>query len=76
MPADILFSAELEVHVAGPVYQHLKNAGYVVPATGAHKAGYTKTGKLHFVAVREGFNQEKMLQNLFDPLMHIAHHVS
>ncbi|KAK4545923.1 hypothetical protein LTR36_002487 [Oleoguttula mirabilis] len=64
----------LDIHVAGPVYQHLKNAGYILPATGSHKAGYTKSTKPLFVAVKEGADHEKMLQTLFDPLLHVGHH--
>ena len=66
----------MPVEVAGPIYQMLKSAGYFVPATGSHKAGYKKTGKPLFVAVRDGPNYEKMLTTLFDPLMLIAHYVS
>jgi len=64
------------VTVAGPVYQHLRNMNYVLPVTGSHKAGYVKSGKPLFVATRDGPIHEKMLQSLFDPLMHISHHVS
>ncbi|KAK5119758.1 hypothetical protein LTR85_007334 [Meristemomyces frigidus] len=70
------FAADLglEVHVAGPVYQHLKNARYIVAATGSHKAGYTKSNKPLFVAVKDGPDHEQMLEALFDPLLHIEHH--
>ncbi|KAI7566359.1 hypothetical protein KC343_g4042 [Hortaea werneckii] len=64
----------MPVEVAGPIYQMLKSAGYFVPATGSHKAGYKKTGKPLFVAVRDGPNYEKMLTTLFDPLTLIAHY--
>ncbi|KAI7246101.1 hypothetical protein KC343_g7005 [Hortaea werneckii] len=64
----------MPVEVAGPIYQMLKSAGYFVAATGSHKAGYKKTGKPLFVAVRDGPNYEKMLTTLFDPLTLIAHH--
>ncbi|GAB1738851.1 hypothetical protein NU219Hw_g3635t1 [Hortaea werneckii] len=64
----------MPVEVAGPIYQMLKSAGYFVPATGSHKAGYKKTGKPLFVAVREGPSYEEMLSALFDPLTLIAHH--
>ena len=66
----------MPVEIAGPIYQMLKSAGYIVPATGSHKAGYKKTGKPLFVAVRDGTNYEEMLKTLFDPLTLIAHHVS
>ncbi|RMX83506.1 hypothetical protein D0869_05259 [Hortaea werneckii] len=64
----------MPVEIAGPIYQMLKSAGYIVPATGSHKAGYKKTGKPLFVAVRDGTNYEEMLKTLFDPLTLIAHH--
>lgn len=56
------------------MYQHLKNARYIVSATGSHKAGYAKSNKPTFVAVKEGVDHDKMLQALFDPFLHIEHH--
>ncbi|KAK5131638.1 hypothetical protein LTR08_000765 [Meristemomyces frigidus] len=65
---------DLEGATANPVYQYLKTQGYVVAATGTHKAGYKQSGKPLFVAVKEGVGHERMLQALFDPLLHISHH--
>lgn len=65
----------LKLSEAAPLYNYLKNSGYVVPATGSHSAKYKATGLPSFVAVRDGPKHEEMLQELFDPLMHIAHHV-
>jgi len=53
----------------------LKDAGYVVDASGAHKTGYAATGKPSLVAVTSGPDHQDMLQTLFDPLALIAHHV-
>ena len=73
---ELVDDINMPVEVAGPIYQMLKSAGYFVPATGSHKAGYKKTGKPLFVAVRDGPKYEEMLKALFDPLTLIAHHVS
>jgi hypothetical protein len=58
----------LDTAVARPVYQYLKNEGYIVSVGGAHK-------KAKFLAVKDGPKHEKMLKDLFDPFMHISHHV-
>ncbi|KAI6907450.1 hypothetical protein KC318_g9212 [Hortaea werneckii] len=71
---ELVDDINMPVEVAGPIYQMLKSAGYFVPATGSHKAGYKKTGKPLFVAVRDGPKYEEMLKTLFDPLTLIAHH--
>ena len=65
----------MQLWAAGPLYHHLKNEGYVVTASGSHRAGYSASGKAQFVAVQAGPDHDKMLRNLFDPLMHISHHV-
>ena len=62
-------SPGLDTAVAKPVYHYLKNEGYIVSVGGAHK-------KAKFVAVKDGPKHEKMLKDLFDPFMHISHHVS
>jgi hypothetical protein len=59
-----------------PLYNHLKGMGYVVSAAKSHKAGYASTGKPLYVPVRSGPNHENMLEELFDPMIHISHHVS
>lgn len=66
----------LRTSEGGPIFQHFRKEGYVVDATGSHRAGYAASGKPMFVAVKEGPSHEKMLKNLFDPQMHISHQVS
>jgi len=58
------------------VYGYLKSSGFVVPAARSHKAGYAATGLPILVPVGKGPKHEVMLQTLFDPMMHISHHVS
>ncbi|KAF2770537.1 hypothetical protein EJ03DRAFT_335497 [Teratosphaeria nubilosa] len=65
----------LEIWQATPVYQHLKNMKYIVEASGSHKPGYSQTGKPLYVAARSGEEHEDMMQKLFDPTLHIEHHV-
>ncbi|KAK3109680.1 hypothetical protein LTR53_016798 [Teratosphaeriaceae sp. CCFEE 6253] len=69
--ADVL---QLELAAAKYVYGYLKTSGFVVPAAGAHIAGYAATGRPSLVPVPKGPKHEWMLQTLFDPLMHISHH--
>ena len=66
----------LDAAVATSIYQHLRNEGYVVAAKGSHRAGFAASGKPLLVAVKSGPNHEKMLRNLFDPMLHINHRVS
>lgn len=64
----------LKLSEAASLYNYLKNSGYVVPATGSHSAKYRAAGLPLFVAARSETKHNEMLQTLFDPLMHIAHH--
>ena len=65
----LIISSGLDMAVARPVYQGLKNEGYIISVGGAHK-------KAKFNAVKDGPYHEKMMKVLFDPFMHISHHVS
>ena len=62
--------------IAAPLYRHLKHEGYVAAACDSRRASSTASGKLQFVAIKEGPAHERMLNNFFDPMMHISNHVS
>ena len=66
----------IETGVANHLHQHLKSERYVVPATKSRQTGYRLTGKPLFVPVCKGPDHDRMLRELFDPLLHISHHVS
>lgn len=59
----------------GIVYEHLKSERFVIAASGSHKPGHAGKGKPLLVAARQGAAHEKMLRDLFDPLLYISHHV-
>ncbi|KAK5113843.1 hypothetical protein LTR62_003227 [Meristemomyces frigidus] len=64
----------LQQNQARFIMNFLRDQGYVVNASGSHKKSYTATKKPTLVAVTNGASHELMMQNLFDPLTHIAHH--
>ncbi|KAK0355576.1 hypothetical protein LTR91_009914 [Friedmanniomyces endolithicus] len=66
---------ELEPAVAERLYGYLKSSEYVAPASGSHQAGYKASGKVLFVPTFTGDKHELMLRSLFEPLLHISHHV-
>ena len=65
----------LDTTIANQLYHHLKTERYVVATTGSRKAGFAASGKPYFVPVKDGPNHQKMLGNLFDPMLHISHQV-
>ena len=67
--------AGLASWVAAPIYQDFKSEGYIVPYADAKIQGRKATVKPLTAAVEHGPTHEKMLRNLYDPLMHISHHV-
>lgn len=72
--ADVL--PGLSVPAAAAIYEHLKYAGYVVPAKGSRRAKSSTSGRVRLVPVTTGGDYDMMQKNLFDPLLHIRHHVS
>ncbi|KAK0946654.1 hypothetical protein LTR29_001823 [Friedmanniomyces endolithicus] len=66
---------ELGFGEAQHLYGYLKSSGFVAPASGSHWAGYKASGKVLFVPTLTGGTHELMLRSLFDPLLHISHHV-
>lgn len=64
---------EVDTKTAKFLWKYLHGERYVVETAGSHKGGYAASGKALFVAVKEGPNHEKMLSELFDPMMHVSH---
>ncbi|KAK0278486.1 hypothetical protein LTR35_009225 [Friedmanniomyces endolithicus] len=73
--AEFAHDLELEPAVAQRLYGYLKSSEYVAPASGSHQAGYKASGKVLFVPTFTGDKHELMLRSLFEPLLHISHHV-
>ncbi|KAK4998734.1 hypothetical protein LTR66_002101 [Elasticomyces elasticus] len=70
------FAADLHVDLqtAAQLSKHLKKRRYLVGAPGSHRAGFSKTRKPFFMAVKEGPAYEAMIEEYFDPLVDISHH--
>nr|POE74649.1 meiosis-specific protein hop1 [Quercus suber] len=58
----------------GPIFVAYGRSGYVVEDKTARKG--SNTAKRHLVVVKSGPGHKKMLDDLFNPMLHIAHHVS
>ncbi|KAK0338258.1 hypothetical protein LTR59_002932 [Friedmanniomyces endolithicus] len=61
--------------LAQQLYDYIKSSEFVTPASGSHQAGYKASGKVLFVPTLTGGKHELMLRSLFEPLLHISHHV-
>jgi hypothetical protein len=58
------------------IHNYLRTEGFVVNVYKSHKPGFAATGKPLFIPVTEGPNHDKLLRDLFDPLLHIEKYVS
>lgn len=57
------------------VHDYLRTEGFVVNVYKSHKPGFAATGKPLFIPVTEGPAHDKLIRDLFDPLLHIEKHV-
>lgn len=58
------------------IHNYLRTEGFVVNVYKSHKPGFAATGKPLFIPVTEGPSHDKLLRDLFDPLLHIEKYVS
>ncbi|EMC97773.1 hypothetical protein BAUCODRAFT_403647 [Baudoinia panamericana UAMH 10762] len=62
--------------VVKQVFDFLKSSGFIVAAPGSRKTSSRVPGKAQWLAVTDGPKHQLMLDTLFNPLLHIDHHVS
>lgn len=58
------------------IHDYLRTNGFVVNVYKSHKPGFAATGQPSFIPVTEGPGHAKLLQDLFNPLLHIEKYVS
>lgn len=65
----------MDGRIAHPLFDKFKADGYVIAASGSHKAGFKSSGKPPWVPA-SGPVLEKMLDEYFDPIMEVERYVS
>lgn len=62
--------------IAHPLFEKLKEEGYLVPASGSHKAGFKNSGKPPWVPAAGDASTHKMLDEYFNPIHNVEEYVS
>lgn len=66
----------IQPNAARDLQKFLKEEGYITSTSCAQQRGRVASRRTTLVAVSSGPDYNKMLSELFDPLMHISHLVS
>ncbi len=72
----LMMRTGMPLRAASSVYDHLRINGYTVPAKTALNTASRTASKFSLHLVRSGPIYEKMMKDLFDPMMLIGHLVS